>query len=60
MRTMLPRVVVQADNKIVVAGYAWNGSTYDFALARIHCGWQFWMSIFSDDGKVSTDFAAKV
>jgi len=27
-------LALQADGKIVVAGYAWNGSDYDFALAR--------------------------
>ena len=27
-------VAIQADGKIVVAGYSHNGSNYDFALAR--------------------------
>jgi uncharacterized delta-60 repeat protein len=27
-------VAVQSDGKIVVAGYSWNGSNYDFALVR--------------------------
>src|SRR5688572_16537282 len=27
-------VLVQADGKIVTAGYSWNGNNYDFALAR--------------------------
>ena len=27
-------VVLQSDGKIVVAGFAWNGSNYDFAVAR--------------------------
>ena len=29
-------VVLQADGKIVAAGYAFNGSNHDFALARYH------------------------
>lgn len=28
-------VALQSDGRIVVAGYAWNGSDYDFAIARI-------------------------
>ena len=27
-------LAIQSDGKIVVAGYAWNGSNYDFAVAR--------------------------
>jgi uncharacterized delta-60 repeat protein len=48
-------VVLQADNKIVVAGYSWNGSTYDFTLARYNPDGSL-DSGFDGDGKVSTDF----
>ena len=29
-------IALQPDGKIVVAGYCWNGSNYDFCLARYH------------------------
>ena len=48
-------VVVQADNKIVVAGYSWNGLTYDFTLARYNIDGSL-DSGFHEDGRVSTDF----
>jgi len=51
-------VAVDPDNKIVVAGYAWNGLYYDFALARYTSAGVLDVS-FSDDGLAVTDFAAK-
>jgi uncharacterized delta-60 repeat protein len=48
-------VVLQADNKIVVAGYSWNGTNYDFTLVRYNPDGGL-DGGFSDDGKVSTDF----
>jgi len=38
-------VALQSDGKIVVAGYMWTGSTWDFALAR-----------YSTDGSLDTSF----
>jgi uncharacterized delta-60 repeat protein len=31
-------LAIQSDGKLVVVGYSWNGSNYDFALARYHGG----------------------
>jgi len=39
-------VALQADGKIMVAGHAYNGSTYDFALAR-----------YNPDGSLDTTFS---
>ena len=49
-------VVVQADGKIVVAGYATSGGNRDFALARYNNDGSLDTS-FDGDGKVTTDFA---
>jgi uncharacterized delta-60 repeat protein len=38
-------VVLQADGKLVAAGYSWNGSDFDFALAR-----------YNPDGSLDTGF----
>src|SRR5438874_1056826 len=46
-------VAVQADGRIVVAGYSWNGSDYDFALARYNPNGSLDTS-FDGDGKVTT------
>ena len=47
--------VVQADGKIIAAGYTWNGSNYDFALARYNTDGSLDNS-FSGDGIQITDF----
>jgi uncharacterized delta-60 repeat protein len=49
-------VVMQLDGKIIVAGLASSGSSYDFALARYNSDGSL-DTTFSDDGKVTTDFA---
>ena len=49
-------VVIQADGKIVVAGYSSNGSTSDFALARYNPDGSL-DSSFGGEGKVTTDIA---
>lgn len=41
-------LVVQPDGRIVVAGYAYNGTTYDFALAR-----------YSESGDLDTAFGSQ-
>ncbi len=46
-------VVVQPDGKIVVAGFAYNGTNNDFALARFNPDGTFDNS-FSTDGKLTT------
>jgi uncharacterized delta-60 repeat protein len=38
-------IAIQSDGKIVVAGYLWNGSGYDFALSR-----------YNPDGSLDTSF----
>ncbi len=53
--TQLNATAVQNDGKIVVAGYAWNGNNYDFAVARYNDK-GIPDSSFSDDGKQLTDF----
>ncbi|MBP7111441.1 MAG: DUF4347 domain-containing protein, partial [Nitrosomonas sp.] len=50
-------IAVQADGKILVTGYGWNGSTYDFALVRYNTDGTLDTS-FSGDGKLTTDFGA--
>jgi uncharacterized delta-60 repeat protein len=50
-------VALQGDGKIVVAGYSFNGSDYDFALARYNPNGSLDTS-FSGDGRQTTDFAA--
>ncbi len=46
-------IAIQADGKIVVAGYSANGSNYDFALARYNADGSLGTS-FDSDGKVTT------
>jgi uncharacterized delta-60 repeat protein len=48
-------VALQSDGKIVVAGQAWNGSDYDFAVARYNSNGTPDTS-FSGDGLKTTDF----
>src|SRR6185295_1555065 len=50
-------VALQGDGKIVVAGYSFNGTDYDFALARYNPNGTLDTS-FSGDGRQTTDFAA--
>jgi uncharacterized delta-60 repeat protein len=46
-------VIQQADGKLVVAGYSWNGSNDDFALARYNADGSLDTG-FDGDGKVTT------
>ena len=48
---------VQSDGKIVAAGYTWNGSNYDFALARYNTDGSL-DNTFSGNGKKITDFGS--
>ena len=50
-------VAVQSDGKIVLAGYSWNGSNYDFALVRYNAGGSL-DTTFDGDGLGTTDFAS--
>jgi len=50
-------VAIQADGKIVVAGYSWNGSNYDFAVYRYLSNGGLDKS-FSGDGRVRIGFGA--
>jgi len=47
-------VVIQQDGKIVVAGYSYNGSNYDFAVVRYKTDGTL-DNTFSSDGIVTTD-----
>jgi uncharacterized delta-60 repeat protein len=49
-------VALQSDGKIVVSGYAYDGSDGDFAIARYNTDGSLDTS-FDSDGKVTTDFA---
>ncbi len=51
-------VAIQADGKIVVAGSAFTGATYDFALARYNTNGTLDTS-FGPGGHVTTDFAGE-
>lgn len=51
------KIFVQSNGKIIVAGNSFNGSDYDFALARYNANGSLDTS-FGTGGKVSTDFAA--
>ena len=51
-------VALQGDGKIVVAGYSFNGSDYDFALARYNPNGSLDTS-FSGDGRQTTDFGGE-
>jgi uncharacterized delta-60 repeat protein len=46
-------VAIQSDGKIVVAGYSYNGSDYDFALVRYNADGSLDNS-FDSDGKITT------
>jgi uncharacterized delta-60 repeat protein len=46
-------VIQQADGKLVVAGYSYNGSSYDFALVRYNTDGSLDTG-FDGDGKVTT------
>lgn len=48
-------VVIQDDNKIVVSGYSFNGSNYDFAVVRYN-NYGTLDNTFGSNGKVTTDF----
>jgi uncharacterized delta-60 repeat protein len=48
-------VAIQTDGKILMAGYTWNGSNDDFALARYNPDGSL-DTTFSGDGKLTTDF----
>jgi uncharacterized delta-60 repeat protein len=50
-------VVIRNNGKVVVAGQAWNGHDYDFALARYYPDGALDAS-FNGTGKVLTDFLA--
>lgn len=55
--TIYSSTAVQKDGKVVAAGYAWNGSNNDFALARYNTNGSL-DNTFSSDGKLTTDFGA--
>ena len=48
---------IESDGKIVAAGYTWNGTNYDFAIARYNTNGTL-DSTFSHDGKQTTDFGS--
>ncbi len=50
-------VGIQSDGRIVVAGNAWNGTNFDFALARYNPDGNL-DTTFGTSGKVTTDFAS--
>lgn len=49
-------LIIQADGKIVLAGYTDNGTNYDYALARYNTNGSL-DNTFDSDGKVTTDFS---
>ena len=49
-------VAIQGDGRIVAAGHAASGSTFDFGLARYNADGSL-DTTFDADGKVTTDFA---
>ena len=50
-------LVLQPDGKVVAAGYSYNGSNYDFALARYNPGGTLDTN-FNGTGKVTTAFGS--
>ena len=48
-------VATQSDGRIVVAGFTYNGSTYDFAVARYNADGSL-DATFGTGGKVINDF----
>ena len=55
--TRFNAIAIQADGKAVAAGVTWNGSNYDFAVARYNANGHP-DSTFNDDGKQITNFGA--
>ena len=53
--TSFNATVIQADGKVLTAGTAWNGSNFDFAIARYNANGSL-DNTFSDDGMQFTDF----
>jgi uncharacterized delta-60 repeat protein len=53
--TELHSTAIQPDGKVVVAGLTWNGSNYDFGVARFTQNGNI-DSSFSNDGQQITDF----
>ncbi|MEP7143351.1 MAG: T9SS type A sorting domain-containing protein [Ferruginibacter sp.] len=53
--TSFNATAIQTDGKIVAAGSTWNGSNYDFAIARYNTNGSL-DNTFSNDGKQTTDF----
>lgn len=50
---------IQSDGKLVVAGYSWNGSDWDFAVVRYNSDGSLDAS-FDTDGKVTTDITGNL
>lgn len=48
-------VIIQSDGKIVMAGFSFNGSNHDFALARFNSNGSF-DETFGTNGKLTTNF----
>ncbi len=48
-------VAIQPDGKIVVAGYSYSGTTYDFSMVRYFSDGSLDTAGFGDKGKVMTD-----
>jgi uncharacterized delta-60 repeat protein len=51
-------MTIDSSGKILVAGYAWNGSNRDFSLARYNSNGSLDTSFGGGDGKVITDFGS--
>ena len=56
--TIYTSTAFQKDGKIVAAGRTWNGSNFDFAIARYNTDGSL-DNTFSSDGVQTTDFASK-
>jgi uncharacterized delta-60 repeat protein len=56
--TVFNTAAIQADGKIVAAGLTWDGSNYDFAVARYNIDGST-DSTFNNNGKLVTDFGAR-
>jgi uncharacterized delta-60 repeat protein len=56
--TIFKSTAIQKDGKIVVAGRTWNGSNFDFAIARYNTDGSL-DKTFSSDGAQTTDFGSK-
>jgi uncharacterized delta-60 repeat protein len=55
--TFYTSTVIQSDGKILAGGYTWNGSNYDFAIARYNTNGTPDNS-FSEDGRQTTNFGS--